>query len=203
MATLSFDEARQCVIETVMGLRTAPSTEAVPLEQASGRVLAEALPADRDMPAVARSVRDGFAVRASDTPGRLLVAGESRAGAGVERALTPGECLEIMTGAQVPRGADAVVMVEHAPREGSHIAAPRAEPGQFINPQGSEARAGSELLPAGRRIGFAEIALLAAAGRSLVNVFRRPRVAILPTGDEIVDLEHTPEPHQVRNSNAW
>jgi molybdopterin molybdotransferase len=200
VATLSFEEARRCVTRTVR--RPAPPVEEAAIEDACGRVLAEAIEADRDYPAAARSIRDGFAVRSDDTPGRLRVIGEVAAGAAFSAEVGRGEAVEIMTGAPVPRGADAVVMVEHATRDGDSVAVPEAPSGQFINPQGCEARAGDVLLTPGRRIGYAEIALLATAGRSAVRVYRRPRVAVLATGDEIVEISERPLPHQIRNSNA-
>ena len=200
MVTFSFEQARECVLESVPR-RSGPAVT-VPLESACGRVLAAAITADRDFPALARAVRDGYAVRATDTPGRLRVVAEVRAGEILERAHDPGEAVEIMTGAPVPTGADAVVMVEHVEREGASITAPKAEPGQYINPQGSEARAGDVLIEDGARIGAAEVALLAAVGRVQVPVHPQPRVAILTTGDEIVDAGATPAAYQIRNSNA-
>ncbi len=148
--------------------------EEIPLEAADGRVLAEALHASRDYPALARSVRDGFAVRAEETPGRLQVIGEVRAGETFSGALARGEAVEIMTGAPVPAGADAVVMVEHTRREGEFVSVPAAVAGQNISPQGADARAGEELIPAGRRLGFPEIALAASEGGAQVRVFRKP-----------------------------
>src|SRR5437867_11301938 len=113
MATLSFQDARNCVIGRVTSARTALAIDEVGLDCVEGRVLARDAHADRDYPAVARSVRDGFAVRASDTPGSLRVIGEVRAGEVFDGEVNAGEAVEIMTGAPVPRGADAVVMVEH------------------------------------------------------------------------------------------
>ncbi len=202
MPTLTFEAARTCVLENVTTLRTLPPVESATLAEAAGRVLASPVFADRDWPATPRSIRDGFAVRSADTPGRLRIAGEIRAGQAASAALGTGECVEIMTGAPVPDGADAVVMIEHTHREGLEVELPAAEPGQFINPRGSEARGGSLLLDAGSRIGFAEVGLLAAAGYAEVSVFARPRVAIVATGDEIVEVHETPLAHQVRNSNA-
>jgi molybdopterin molybdotransferase len=199
---MTFEQARACVIEKVASLRAEPAGEDVALDEAAGRVCAEAIAADRDYPATARSIRDGFAVRAADTPGRLRVAGEARAGAPPPQGVARGEAVEIMTGAPVPAGADAVVMVEYARREGDFVVAPAAEPGQFVNPQASEARVGEVLVPRGRRLGSAEIAALASVGRTTVRVFHKPRVAILSTGDEILDIAATPQPYQVRNSNA-
>jgi molybdopterin molybdotransferase len=199
---MQFREARQCVIDKVAAARPRCAIEVVPLDQADGRVLAEALEADRDYPAVARSMRDGFAVRSEDLPGRLRVTGEVRAGEEFAGEVGRGEAVEIMTGAPVPRGADVVIMIERVLREGDWVAAPAAPPGQFINPQGSEARQGERVLEAGQRIGFAEIALLATAGQATVRVNRRPRVAVLPTGDELVEVSERPLSYQVRNSNA-
>lgn len=203
MPTLPFEAARACVIEKVSSARVPPAIETVPLSGAAGRVLAAAVRADRDWPATARSIRDGFALRAADTPGTLSVAGEVRAGEPSGFRVKPGECVEITTGAGIPEGADAVVMVEHARRDGNRVEVPAAEPGQFVNPRGSEARAGSVLLEPGRRIGYAEIALLASAGSAACSVYARPAVAIVATGDEIVEVHETPLPHQVRNSNAY
>ncbi len=111
--------------------------------------------------------------------------------------------MEIMTGAPMPAGADAVVMVEHVTAAGDTVDVPRTlQPGENVSPQGSEARRGEILLEAGHRLGFAGVALLATVGRSRVEVFRKPRVAIVATGDEIVDVSEVPLDYQVRNSNA-
>jgi molybdopterin molybdotransferase len=201
---LEFDQARQIVIDTLRSLVSAPATEAVLLDEAHGRVLAEDVTADRDYPAVRRSLRDGFAVRAKDVPGTLRVRGEVRAGEASQPELEPGEALEIMTGAPVAPGSDAVVMVEHVERSGNQVKIDRsAEPGQFINEQGTEAAKGSVLIPSGVSIDSSHIAALAMTGHTSVSVFRRPRVAILATGDEIVALDHRPERHQIRNSNSY
>ncbi len=202
MPTMTFEEARACVIEQVTKLRPAPSREVVPLDEAAGRVLAEAIAADRDYPATARSLRDGYAVRAADTPGRLRVIGEVRAGEFLGRRIEAGECASIMTGAPVPDGADSVVMIEHTERDGDVVTVPSAESGQFVNRRAAEAREGDVLIEPGRRIGYGEIALLAAVGRTAVEVFARPLVAIIPTGDEVIEIDQRPLPNQVRNSNA-
>lgn len=179
-------------------------TETVTLECAAGRVLAEAVAADRDYPALARSVRDGYAVRAADLPGTLQVIGEVRAGDRFDGEIAAGQTVEIMTGAPVPRGADAVVMVEHVRREGDRMAADQAATaGQFINPQACEAQAGETLLEPGQRLDYTAIAMLAAAGRERVLVYGAPRVAIIATGDEIVPVGATPRDYQIRNSNVY
>jgi molybdopterin molybdotransferase len=107
-----------------------------------------------------------------------------------------------MTGAPVPRGADAVVMIEHVERDGECVRAGAAEPGQFIIPQGAEVRKGARVLAAGVRLGFAQIAMLATVGKTEPLVYRQPSVAILVTGDEIVEAWEPPLEHQIRNSNA-
>ena len=192
------------MIDTVRAARTAPPAETVALEAAAGRVLAEAIAADRDYPALARSVRDGYAVRAIDLPGEFEVIGEVRAGEIFSGEVGAREAVEIMTGAPLPRGADAVVMLEYVRREGPRmIAEQSAAAGQFINPQASEARAGEILLQPGKRLDFTGIAMLAAAGRKRVPVYAAPRVAIIATGDEIVAVAETPRDFQIRNSNVY
>jgi len=193
------------VIERVLAGRLFSVPESVALECAAGRVLAEEIRADRDLPALARSVRDGFAVRARDLPGTLRVIGEVRAGDRFEGAVAGGEAVEIMTGAPVPRGTDAVVMVEYITRgaDGTVSTDRAASAGQFINPQGCEARAGETLLSPGKRLGFADIALLATVGKNTVAVCPKPRADLLATGDEIVPITETPREHQIRNSNVY
>jgi molybdopterin molybdotransferase len=201
---LTFNAARETVLATVRAARAAGAVEEVALEDAAGRVLAEAIAADRDTPALARSVRDGYAVRAVDVPGELRVIGEVRAGQRFAGSVGPGEAVEIMTGAPMPAGADAVVMVEYTRRDGGRVAIDRAaEPQQFINPQGCEAAAGETVLDAGQRLDYTGVAMLAAFGRSRVRVFARPTVAIVATGDEIVEVDQAPAEFQIRNSNAY
>jgi molybdopterin molybdotransferase len=201
---LTFEQAREAVLRQVRAARAIPSIEGVPLEAAAGRVLAENIAADRDTPAVARSVRDGFAVRSIDLPGQLQIVGEVRAGERFSGEVGPGQAVEIMTGAPVPAGADAVVMVEHVSRSDGRVIIDRAaEPRQFINPQGCEAAAHETVLHAGVRLDYTGVGLLAAFGRTSVRVFARPSVAIVATGDEIVEVHQQPEEFQIRNSNAW
>jgi molybdopterin molybdotransferase len=201
---LEFAEARRIVIETVRQLARPLKTEIVPLADAHGRILAKALHAERDYPALERSLRDGFAVKAKDLPGTLKVGGEVRAGDLEQPPLRDGEAFEIMTGAPVPAGADAVVMVERATRTGNRVQFQQpAEPGQFINRRGAEAAAGALLIDAHTKLDASHVAALAAAGWTLVPVFAKPLVAILATGDEIVPLENEPAPHQIRNSNSF
>ena len=192
------------MLDTVGKARAAPAAEVVALEAAAGRVLAAPIAADRDYPALARSVRDGYAVRAVDLPGDLEVIGEVRAGESFSGQVGPHQAVEIMTGAPVPRGADAVVMIEYARREDARVIIDQsASAGQFINPRACEARAGEALLQPGKRLDFTDAAMLAAAGRQCVPVYAAPRVAILATGDEIVAVADTPRDFQIRNSNVY
>ncbi len=181
--------------------------ETVPLLDALGRVPAEPVPADRDQPPFARSTRDGFAARAGDwARGALPVAGLLKAGERWDAELAEGTCLEIMTGAPVPAGADSVAMVEHTEREGDTVrlgAGRRLLPGENVVPAGAEARAGAVLLPAGTRLNAHGVAVAASCGYAELRVFRRPRVAILSTGDELVGVGDTPLPQQIRNSNSY
>jgi molybdopterin molybdotransferase len=205
VATLTFEQARQCVLEKLSGdsARPEPKVERVSLSEAAGRVLAEPVTADRDYPSLPRSVRDGFAVRAADLPGQLFVIGEVRAGESFAGEVQPGQAVEIMTGAPVPRGADSVVMVEHCTLDGDRLNVPRTlYLGENISPRASQAGENDVLLESGHRLGFAEIALLAMTGSSSVPVFVRPQVAILATGDEIVEVNQTPLDYQIRNSNV-
>jgi molybdopterin molybdotransferase len=203
---LTFQEARSCVLQNARrpALNHITLTEPVGTLQALGRVISENVPADRDYPPFTRSARDGFAVRAADLPGELAIIGEVRAGQVFEGSLAAGEAVEIMTGAPLPEGADAVVMIEHTQIEGRRLRIERTLLfGDNVSRQGTDAAEGAVVLEAGRRLGFAEIALLATVGRDCVQVFRQPRVAILPTGDEIVEANERPGPSQIRNSNAW
>jgi molybdopterin molybdotransferase len=202
---LSFTEARRKVIEAGSALRRDPARERVDLSRACGRVLAEPIVTDREYPPFNRATRDGFAVRAADAVAgaTLRCIGEIKAGSGFDRTVGAGECVQIMTGAATPRGADAVVMIEHTKISGDSVTFARAaEPGQNIVPRGREARAGQQLLAPGTRLGYAEMAVAAQVGHSPVSAFARPRVAVFSTGDEVVDIAAKPGPLQIRNSNA-
>lgn len=265
---LSFEDAYEVVRERCQQILKAGDRpgEEVLLLQGRGRVLAEPVVADRDFPPFPRATRDGFAVRADDLARGLTllrVVGQVRAGDNYDLPLASGEAVEIMTGAAVPVGADAVVMVEYterkitelnhkghpfdssfagseslragygAQREESadrrggdddqildiaahttpHPAEKRTEDlieiqrtvttGENIVPAGAEAQAGQELLPRRVRLGSAQIALAAAAGKASVKIYRKPRIAILSTGDELVEVAEKPGPSQIRNSNSY
>ena len=196
----SLEQAREIVLKTV---KTCMDVRPIPLAEADGRVLAEEVMADRDYPPFRRSARDGYAVRAADVPGELRVTGQVRAGALFAGTVGTGEAVEIMTGAPLPEGADAVVMVENTMRDGDHVhIRVGAKAGENFVPRGAEAGANEIVMHAGQRIDFTEAALLASLGRRDIAVYRRPQVAILPTGDEVVEMAETPSAVQIRNSNA-
>jgi molybdopterin molybdotransferase len=201
---LTFSKAREVVIQSVRAARRFPGIETADLLGAAGRVLAEDIRADRDAPPSSRSVRDGFAIRAAEAPGEFQIVGEVRAGSRFEGAVEWRQAVEVMTGAPIPEGADSVVMVEHVERAGNRLTVDKpVEPQQFINPMGCEAAAKEVVLRAGKRLDYSDIAMLAAFGHRRVQVYRKLTVAIVATGDEIVDVESTPADYQIRNSNAY
>ena len=172
---------------------------------ALGLVLSQEVKTDREYPPFNRSTRDGYATLSKDVkPGaQLKCVGEIKAGDTVTQALMPGACVQIMTGAAVPAGADAVIMIEYTQREGDLVRFERAaQRGQNIVPRGSEAHAGQTILKPGMRLGFAELALAAQVGATQLQCAKRPRVAILSTGDEVVLVEEQPGAFQIRNSNS-
>jgi molybdopterin molybdotransferase len=209
---LSVEEARAKIIEVVTARagKCPFKMETVEFARdpapALGRILAENVVADRNYPPFDRSIRDGFAARAADMaqPGaRLKLAGESRAGVAFGGAVEPGQCVRILTGAALPRGANTVVMQEYAREEGEFVTFEQAaKPGQHFVLAGAEARVGEVVVTRGTRISYAELAMAAEVGRVRVQVIRRPRVAILSTGDEVVEIDQKPGPFQIRNSNT-
>jgi len=202
---LSYQQAREMVISRLAALMREPRTESVPVLAAQGRILAEGILADRDYPPFDRSIRDGYSVRAADThPGATLhCIGELKAGDTPSTTVQSGTCIQIMTGAALPPGADAVIMIEHTQRNADTVTLDRAvQPRQHVVPQGSEQAANKTVLTKGTRLGFAQIAAAAQVGAAQVIVFRKPRIAILSTGDEVVDYATIPGPFQIRNSNS-
>ena len=206
---LGFEEARRVVEEHASKLSPLP-TEIVDLLAADRRVLAQAILSDRDLPPFPRSTRDGYALRSGDltaVPVSLEVIAEIRAGERVENIpgnLKTGQAVSIMTGAPVPLGADAVVMVEYTSQKDGRVEISRGvAAGENIVPRGAEAKQGSVLVECGVRLDAPAIALAASAGKSQLPVYKRPRVAVLTTGDEIVSVDATPGPTQIRNSNSY
>lgn len=206
---LSCSDARR-LVEAYASTLSPSEPEMVPLLDAAGLVLAEDLRADRDFPPFRRATRDGFAVRAADAstaPAELRWVGEIKAGASIEQSaitIGAGECAEIMTGAPVPSGADAVIMVEYTGRRGDSVVIQRAvSAGENVVAMGAEARRGATMVERGTRVNHTIVAIAAAVGRPVVAVHRRPRVAILTTGDEVIDINLQPGPNEIRNSNSY
>ncbi len=202
---LPFEQARQLVITETQSRLTPPPTSLLPVADALGHILAQEIRADREYPPFNRSTRDGYAVRAGEATkhSTLRCIGEIKAGDTVFAPLQPGTCFQIMTGAAVPPGADAVVMIEFTRRSGDAVTFDRdTQPGQSFVPQGSEAHASDLILQPGLRLGFAELAIAAQVGAANLLCYQKPRVAILSTGDEIVPLTETPGPFHIRNSNS-
>ena len=204
---LTFEQALEEVLAHAQSIAGARRVATVALLEGAGRVLGAAVVADRDQPPFDRATRDGFAVRAGDVGEPLKVVGTLRAG---ERwlgaALAEGEAMEIMTGAPLPAGADAVVMVEHTTVADGLLrveAGRTLRVGENVVPRGAETLVGKVVLPAGRVLGAAEISVAASCGLAQVQVFARPTVAIVATGDELVELDEPMSEVQIRNSNSY
>ena len=199
------EEALRIVLENTATL----ATEEVEFTEASGRLLREDIRSDMDMPPFPRSAVDGYAVRAKDVataPARVRLIGSIPAGTFPNFRICEGEAAAIMTGAPVPDGADAVQMVEQSrpsERDESVEILEAVEPGQNIAPRGSEVRRDDVVLRSGTRLDPAAIAVAATVGRTRLVVGRRPEVAIIATGDELVHPSREPEPGQIRNSNGF
>ncbi|WP_138470165.1 gephyrin-like molybdotransferase Glp [Poseidonocella sp. HB161398] len=193
-------------LDRIFALAAPVGRETVGLRQAAGRVLAEPAVARRTQPPFAASAMDGYAIRGAELAigAGFEVVGESAAGGSYPGTLAPGEAVRIFTGAPVPAGADHVVIQEDTRREGSRITlAEGLGDGANIRPAGGDFSEGDEMLAPGRRLGPAEIALLAAMNIPQVAVYRRPDVALICTGDELVMPGETPGPSQIVTSNAF
>jgi molybdopterin molybdotransferase len=203
---VTFEQARGSVEEHARRLRP-HGKELAELLDGVGRVLAEPVVADRNFPPFPRATRDGYAVRAADLaklPAALRVVGEIKAGATPAIKLESGQAAAIMTGAAAPVGADAVVMVEYTSRNADQVEVTKGVmPGENIVPAGAEAKRGERLLSPGMQLDHAAAAVAASAGRLHLMVYEKPRVAVLATGDEIVDIDVPPGPYQIRNSNSY
>jgi molybdopterin molybdotransferase len=203
---LSPEEALARILERV---GHAAATESVPLASAAGRCLAQETVSDVDLPPFEKSMMDGFALSSRDIAGsghgpwRLRVVGESRAGAPCASALRSGECIEIFTGAELPAALDTVLMVEHAQREGDWVSfSRRPAPGENVSHRGEILRTGQRVHAPRRRLSPADLSVLASIGCDPVRVFRRPRVSVLTTGDELVPPARRPGPGQIREGNT-
>ena len=200
---ITVDQALSILLDQVQTL----GPESVAIEQAHRRILVEDVRADMDLPPFDRARMDGYAVRSSDvstSPVKLRVIGEIAAGVQVEHRINAGEAVKIFTGAPVPGGADAVQKVEVTRANGHmvEILEP-VTPGQFITLHASEVAAGEVVAETGREIGPAEMAVLASFGYASVRVGRRPRVAVISTGSELVEVSSKPSGAQIRNSNSY
>ena len=204
---LPFLDARR-IVEQQAGKLTPTEAELTSLLDAVGLALAEDLRADRDFPPFPRVTRDGYAVRAADVqtvPAELQCLGTLKAGADGEGLdVAAGQTVEILTGAALPAGSDAVVMVEYTTAVGEKVTVTRAvKAGENVVPAGAEARRGDVMVPRGTRMRHAAVAVAAAIGRPEVAVHRRPKVAVLATGDELVDINLPPGANEIRNSNSY
>ena len=183
------------------------TSETVSLERAQGRILAQDIIADSDLPPFDRSQMDGYAVRAADvekSPVRLAIAGESAAGRGWHHEMHVGQAVRIMTGAPVPAGADSVQQVELTRElDGMVEILEAVVPGRSIVKRGSEITAGETVLSAGERITAATMAVLASFGYAQIKVSRQPRVAVMATGTELVPVDQQPGKDQIRDSNNF
>lgn len=198
MKLMTVEDAR-----AAMTAQAAPlEAEAVPLREAIGRVLAQDVTAVRDQPPFTNSSMDGWAIRSADTPGTLAIVGESAAGHGYMETLRPGQAVRIFTGAALPDGADAVVIQEDASRQGEALTVPAAQPGDNIRKAGRDFHGGDVLLKAPTRLDPWRLSLAASAGRAELSVRRKPRIAILSTGEEIVEAPAVPGPFQIYDSGS-
>jgi molybdopterin molybdotransferase len=200
---LTVEEALQQILARASVLEA----ESVDVTSALGRILAEPIVSGREIPPWANSSMDGYAVRAADTregPAQLRVVGRIAAGALPSRAVGAGEAVRIFTGAPLPDGADAIVPQEDVEVEDDRVRIPGGvATGAYVRPRGEDVRRGDHVLSPGQRLGPAEIGLLATLGHSPVRVHRRPRVAILSTGNELADLGTEPGPGQIPNTNTY
>jgi molybdopterin molybdotransferase len=200
---ITIDEAYRRVIANL----PSPRVEEIPFTDAFGRILAEDLTATCDLPPFDRSVMDGYAVRAEDVrhcPVDLVLSAEVRAG-GAAEMLQPGHAIPIMTGAPLPEGSDAVQAIELAqvPDPSRVSILEPVQCGANVSRRGSEVAAGARVAEAGTRIGPLDIAVFASFGYSRLSVHRRPRVALIATGDELVEVDREPHATQIRNSNSY
>lgn len=205
--SVSVAEAR----DLILGSLPAPTHEMVGLREACGRILAEEVRASAQIPPADNSAMDGFAVRAEDTaraPATLRVVEDLPAGRRARHKLGPGEAARIMTGAAIPEGADAVVMIERtepgrADPDAEVIVLESATPGQNVRRAGADVRPGTPVANSGSEVSPALVGMLAAIGRTALRVVTRPRVAVIATGDELVEPDRLEADGRIVSSNSW
>lgn len=195
------EEAQQRILQRVQALESVEMR----FKEALGFVLAEDVHAPENMPPFAASAKDGFAVIAGDTMRERRLIGEQMAGTMGDLRVEPGTVVRITTGAPIPPGADAVVMVEQTEERNGRVIIHQdhVEPGADVRPPGQDIERGQLVLKKGTRLGPAEIGLLATVGQTTVNVHRKPTAAVISTGDELVEPDKTPGPGQIRDSNRY
>jgi molybdopterin molybdotransferase len=196
---LDVAEARRLMLDGIKVL----GSEQAPLEAILGRILAQPVTATRDQPPFAASAMDGYAVRSADTPGLLAVIGESAAGHGFAGCCEAGTAVRISTGAALPDGADSIVIQEDVRREENRIEVPQVAAGHFVRRRGIDFTAGTTLLEKGRVLDAVAISLGAASGAAALPVVRRPKVAILSSGDELAAPGDAPGPWQIFDSATF
>jgi molybdopterin molybdotransferase len=204
---ISADQALEIVLANVAAL----GVERVPILEALSRVLAEEIRSPRDIPGFDNSAMDGYAVRAADVapasesnPVRLRVIETVAAGAMPKLTLEPGQATRTMTGAPIAQGADAIIQVERTRTAEPFVEIlASAERGAFVRPHGEDLKRDELAMSAGKVLAPSDLGMLASLNRSMVDVFRRPRVAIVATGDELVDVDQVPTVAQVVNSSAY
>ena len=203
MTLLSVDDALERILKDAVPM----APEVVGLLKGHGRTLREDIVALLTQPPFDASSMDGYAVRAqdvADVPVELDVIGEAAAGHGFEGELAPGQCARIFTGAPLPTGADTVIIQENTVAEGKRVRIMETAPqGRFVRPRGFDFTEGDTLIPEGHALSDRDLALAAAMGHGTLNVSRRPKVAILATGDELVQPGETPGPDQIIASNGY
>jgi len=205
---ISVEEAKEIILSKIERLE---ETEEVPILESLGRVLDEEIYAEADIPPFDNSAMDGYAVRFEDTSGawpgdpvELKVLGDVAAGYLPDRAIGEGEAIRIMTGAQMPEGANAVVMVENTERtDGGVLIFAPVRPGENVRFAGEDIKKGDVALKIGKKIIPGDIGMMASVGKATVKVVRKPVVAIITTGDELVDIDEPLAPGKIRNSNAY
>ena len=198
-------------VEWILGTVSPLPSEKVAVAEGLGRVLCEDVRARRNVPSFANSAMDGFAVRWSDVagvspsnPASLEIRGEAAAGAVSRKRVLPGTAVRIMTGAPVPAGADSIVRVEHTETRRERVVVSRTDgKGSHIRPAGEDVHKGQLVLDRGRVLGAADVGLMASIGKAAVRVRRRPAVALVATGDELIGVEERPAPGKVVNSNGY